>query len=149
MSSPKNKVQEIYCDESGFTGNNLLDEATPFFSYATVAVSHEEAKEFVEKTIRDYKMQASELKFQNLVKNAKGKQAIARILETFCTRSKVTVNHKKYNLACKFYEYIFEPTIASNNSIFYDLEFHKFISNLLYAHFQCKSKYAEEIFQDF
>ena len=28
-------VQEIYCDESGFSGNNLLEEDSPLFSYAS------------------------------------------------------------------------------------------------------------------
>lgn len=149
MSISLNKPQEIYCDESGFTGGNLLDEQAPFFAYAAVAVSHEEATTFVREIIKDYRVQASELKFQNLIKYSKGRQAIARILETFSTRTKVAVSHKKYNLACKFYEYIFEPTVASKSSIFYNLGFHRFISHLLYLHFQQKSDYAEEIFKDF
>ncbi|MGL4503084.1 MAG: DUF3800 domain-containing protein [Planktothrix sp.] len=149
MNIPPNKVQQIYCDESGFTGNNLLDKETPFFAYAAVAVSHEEAKEFVEKLIKDYKIQSSELKFKNLLKSTRGKQAITHTLETFSERAKVSINDKKYSLACKFYEYIFEPTVASKNSIFYNLNFHRFISNSLYCHFQAKKDNAEEIFQDF
>lgn len=149
MSAFHNQIQEIYCDESGFTGNNLLDKETPFFAYSSVAVSNDEAKDYVQKIITDYKVQAGELKFQKLIKYSKGRQAIAHILTTFSDRAKVTVHHKKYNLACKFYEYIFEPTIASKNSIFYNLGFHRFISHLLYLHFQSKSDYAEEIFNDF
>jgi Protein of unknown function (DUF3800) len=149
MSSSQKKIQEIYCDESGFTGNNLLDEATPFFAYATVAVSHEEAKEFVEGVIKDYRVQSGELKFQRLIRYSRGREAITHVLSKFSHRSKVTINHKKFNLACKFYEYIFEPTIASKNSIFYNLNFHRFISNLLYLHFEQKHEYAEKIFEDF
>jgi hypothetical protein len=149
MSVSRNRIQEIYCDESGFTGNNLLDKQTPFFAYSSVAVSNEEAKDYVQKIIKDYRVQAGELKFQKLIKYSKGRQAIAHILSTFHDRAKVTVHHKKYNLACKFYEYIFEPTIASKSSIFYNLGFHRFISHLLYIHFQSKSDYAEEIFKDF
>jgi hypothetical protein len=149
MSNSQKEIQEIYCDESGFTGNNLLDEATPFFAYATVAISHEEANEFVEKVIKDYRVQTNELKFQKLIKYSRGKQAITHILKTFGSRAKVVVNDKKFNLACKFYEYVFEPTISSNISIFYNLNFHNFISHLLYIHFKGKSEYAEEIFEDF
>lgn len=145
----QNKAQEIYCDESGFTGNNLLDDKTPFFAYATVAVNDEEAKVFVEQVLKDYRIQANELKFQKLVKYSRGRQAITHILDSFSTRAKVAVNNKKYNLACKFYEYIFEPTISSQNSIFYNLGFHKFISHVLYLHFEQKSEYAEDIFNDF
>jgi hypothetical protein len=149
MSVFHNQIQEIYCDESGFTGNNLLDKETPFFAYSSVAVSNEEAKDYVQKIIQDYKVQAGELKFQKLIKYSKGRQAIEHILATFSDRAKVTVHNKKYNLACKFYEYVFEPTIASKSSILYNLGFHRFISHLLYLHFQSKSDYAEEIFKDF
>lgn len=57
--------------------------------------------------------------------------------------------HKKYNLACKFFEYIFEPTISENNLAFYTIGFNRFIANLLHLHFEQKAKYAEEIFEDF
>jgi hypothetical protein len=149
MGSFQKEIQEIYCDESGFTGNNLLDEATPFFAYATVAVNDEEAKKFVERVIKDYKIQSGELKFQKLIRYSRGRQAITHILNNFSHRAKVAVHHKKFNLACKFYEYIFEPTVASKNSIFYDLNFHRFISHLLYFHFEQKNEYAGEIFEDF
>lgn len=149
MINNRTTIQEIYCDESGFTGGNLLDAASPFFTYATVAVSQDEAKEFVDKVIKDYKVQSTELKFNKLIKYSRGKQAITYILKTFHEQTKVVVHHKKYSLACKFYEYVFEPTIASNNSLFYNLGFHKFISNFLYLEFQQETKYAEEIFTDF
>jgi len=149
MNDSQKEIQEIYCDESGFTGNNLLDRATPYFAYATVAVSHEEAMVFVERVIKDYQVQGNELKFQNLVRHSKGRQAITHILQAFSTRAKVLVNDKKFSLACKFYEYIFEPTVASKNTIFYNINFHRFISNLLYSHLQGESEYAEKIFEDF
>ncbi|MCP6760084.1 MAG: DUF3800 domain-containing protein [Fischerella sp. CENA71] len=149
MSETQRTIQEIYCDESGFTGNNLLDSQTFYYTYATVAVSHEEAKEFVEQVIKDYKVQANELKFQKLIKYSRGKKAITHILKNFHERMKVVVHHKKYNLACKFFEYVFEPTISPKNSLFYNIDFHRFISNILYLEFQQQSKYAEEIFTDF
>lgn len=47
----------IYCDEAGFTGNNLLDREQPFFAFATVAIEPEAAKDVVAKTVRDYGIQ--------------------------------------------------------------------------------------------
>lgn len=94
MDTFEKESQEIYCDESGFTGNNLLDEATPFFAYATVAVKHEEAKEFVAKIIKDYRVQSSELKFQKLIKYSRGKQAITHILKSFHSHAKVSISDK-------------------------------------------------------
>jgi|LakMenE18May11ns_1017448.scaffolds.fasta_scaffold9384972_2 hypothetical protein len=47
---------------------------TPYFTYAAIAVNHEEAKEFVARVIQDYRLQGNELKFRNLNKHSKGKE---------------------------------------------------------------------------
>jgi hypothetical protein len=69
----KETIQEIYCDESGFTGNDLLDKKDTVFAYATVAINHEEATEYVNNIIQKYKLQGGELKGRNLLKSAKAK----------------------------------------------------------------------------
>jgi len=145
----KETIQEIYCDESGFTGNNLLDQGSTFFAYASVAINHEEATEYVNNIIQKYKLQGGELKGRNLLKSTKGKKVIPEILSTFKDRIKVGVYHKKFNLACKFYEYIFEPPLSEKSSLFYQIKFHRFISNILYLDFVCRSEEAEKIFSDF
>ena len=145
----KQTIQEIYCDESGFTGNDLLDQGSTFFAYASVAINHEEATEYVNNIIQKYKLQGGELKGRNLLKSPKGKKVIAEILSTFKDRIKVGVYHKKFNLACKFYEYIFEPPLSEKSSLFYQIEFNKFISNILYLDIKCQSDDAEKIFSDF
>jgi hypothetical protein len=145
----KETIQEIYCDESGFTGNDLLDKKDTVFAYATVAINHEEATEYVNNIIQKYKLQGGELKGRNLLKSAKGQKVIAEILRNFNGRIKVAVYHKKFNLACKLYEYIFEPVLAQKSSLFYQIKFHRFISNLLYVYFVSQSADAEKIFSDF
>lgn len=44
-------AQTIYCDESGFTGNNLSDLDQPYFVYADVAITPEEATEIKDRTL--------------------------------------------------------------------------------------------------
>ena len=104
--------QEIYCDESGFTGNKLLDRTQPFFTYASVAVRNEDAKYFVEKIIKDYQIQGNELKAQRLLKFNRGRRAITETLKHFSDAFLVSVLHKKYSLACKFFDilYLIEKT---------------------------------------
>ena len=145
----KIQPQEIYCDESGFTGNNLLNIHQTYFTYASIAISNEEATAFVNKLISDFNVQGGELKGKNLLKYNKGKKAITKIIENYHKQIQVTVFHKKYNLACKFFEYIFEPVIQKNNLLFYKIDFHKFISNILYLELKANSKYAEQIFEEF
>jgi hypothetical protein len=56
---------------------------------------------------------------------------------------------KKFALACKFFEYIFEPALAEQNSIFYGCGFHLFVGNLLWAMLRTQNASAESIFEEF
>lgn len=42
--APEPGIYTVYCDESGFTGNNLLDKSQPVFAYAAVAIEPESAE---------------------------------------------------------------------------------------------------------
>ncbi len=139
----------IFCDESGYTGPDLLDPQDPYFSFASVAITPDEASELVNRIIRDYGIQGGELKGRRLLKFVKGRRAIAEILDNLHGRFKVALFEKRFALACKFFEYIFEPTLAQYNGIFYSLGFHWFIANLLHLRFTEKGRYADKIFAEF
>lgn len=145
----KKGVQHIYCDESGSTGNKLLDRNQPIFSFATIAISPEEAQECVDKIIFDFKVQGGELKASKLLSRPKGKEAITRVLELQHDCMRVSLYDKKYSLACNIFEYTFEPVLASYSSIFYSIDFNKFIATILYLHLVAKARFAEKIFEDF
>lgn len=142
-------AQKIYFDESGFTGNNLLHEKQKYFSYGSVATDDEESKDFVEYLIRKYNIQNGELKGGKLVNSSKGQNAIDEILSTFKGRVRSVVSDKKYALAGKYFEYVFEPAISEKNSIFYDLNFHLFIANYLHVELTAKEESAEILHNDF
>lgn len=139
----------LHFDESGFTGNNLLHEQQKIFCYASVECPHEEAKGFVEYIIQKYRIQNGEIKGGKLLKGVRGRRAIDEIIQNFKGRFKISVSDKKYALAGKFFEYIFEPAIQSSNSIFYNINFHRFVSNMLHVEFTVRGAMAEEIFEDF
>lgn len=141
--------QKIYFDESGFTGNNLLHPHQRYFAYGSIATDDFEAKEFVAALIMKYGIQGGELKGSRLVQFNKGRKAIDEIFNHFEGRIKLSVSEKKYALACKFFEYIFEPCISEINSLFYGIGFHKFIANMLYVEFLARGAGAEQIFGDF
>mgnify|MGYP000376040081 CR=1 FL=1 len=83
--------------------------------------------------IKKYKIQTAELKGTNLLtqKSGKGKEAILEILRHFNGKYKVSIHNKKFALACKFFEYIFEPIIASSSTLFYKNNFHFSIDLIL------------------
>jgi hypothetical protein len=141
--------QCIYFDESGFTGNNLLHPSQKFFAYASVASDDLEAEKFVEEAIRKYRVQGGELKGKNLVRFARGRNLIDEIFGHFGNRLKLSISDKKFALACKFHEYIFEPCYSANNSLFYGIGFHRFIANILYIELVARGAGAEEIFGEF
>jgi len=141
--------QKIYFDESGFTGNNLMNHQQKHFAYGSVATDDTEAREFVSGLIKKYGIQNGELKGRNLVQFNKGRKAIDEIFEHFEGRIKISISDKKFALACKFFEYIFEPCISDINSLFYRIGFHKFIANMLYVEFLGRGAGAEQIFEEF
>lgn len=124
----------VYFDESGYTGENLLKEDQPTFSYATVEIDNDEAEKLVSSILEKYpkQTQSGELKATTLLKTEKGREAIFEILSTIQNDIKISVSDKKYALACKFFEYMIEPVIAPKSTIFYSLNFHKYVSNVLY-----------------
>ena len=142
-------AQTIYFDEAGFTGNHLLDIEQRFFAYASVATDDDEAKDFVESLIRRYNIQGGELKGGSLVRFNKGRKAIDELIKEFDGRLLFTIAEKKYTLACKFFEYIFEPCISQISTLFYGCDFHKFISTILYVEFMARGAGADQIFEEF
>lgn len=148
LNNDLNNLQ-IYCDESGFTGNKLLDVDQPIFTFASVASNEEEAKFIVAKIIKDYGIQNGEIKSGNLVKSQKGLRALDEILEILDERYKICICDKKYAIAGKFFEYIFEPALAQKNSIFYGINFHRFITDYLHLKLVTQDKSAEVIFEEF
>ncbi|MBW4237605.1 DUF3800 domain-containing protein [Enterobacter roggenkampii] len=145
-------IKNVYFDESGFTGNNLLSKDQPYFSYAAVVTDDEESKQFVDYIIQKYSIAAGELKGSTLVNSKRLQPAVDEILCHFRGRMRVVVNEKKYALSGKFFEYIFEPVLAAKSSIFYNLKFHLFISNIMYFSLIAKDEYSELLhsrFEDF
>lgn len=141
--------QNIYFDESGFTGNNLLSENQKFFAYGSVATSDSEAKEIVEHILKKHKIQGGELKGKNLLKSNSGKRAVTELLELYDGRMKSVVQNKKFALGGKFFEYVFEPVLSQKISLFYHLNFHKFIANYLHIETVTNEIIAEDLFADF
>jgi hypothetical protein len=131
------------------TGNDLLDPNQAFFSYAGVAIDSERAEGVVKRLLRDHKLQGIELKGKKLVKSGSGRRAVRALIQEVRDEAHLVVHHKKYALACKFFEYIFEPVLASKNSIFYEAGFHRFIANLLYFWTEAQQASAVQLLTDF
>lgn len=129
----------ISCDEAGFTGDNLLNSDQPFFSYASHDLTLPEAESLVRRVRAKHPVQMPELKAAKLLKTLRGKALIADILRELDGRYIVTLYDKRYSLAAKLFEYLFEPVLQSNNALFYRHNFHRFIAMFFFMLMRDKS----------
>lgn len=139
---------ELYCDEAGFTGNDLLETSQPYFVYAAVNFTQEEIDEILKEIHRRYPVQNGEIKGKILVKNFKGQALIKDLFRRYGSRVKFVYHDKKYALAAKMVEYGIEPFLSSNGS-FYAEGLNRYLALGLYYSFEAKRPSAEGLFTDF
>ena len=144
------QARSIFCDEAGFTGDHMLDEEQPVFTFASVAVEESEAKQIVSRLRAEHpRVQGAELKGARLAKSTGGRALIHDALRSIRGRYLATIYDKKFSLACKFFEYIFEPVLARNSALFYANDFHRFIGALVYMNFVLKDEAVTRLMAQF
>ena len=139
----------IYCDEAGNNGNDLLQESQPYFVYAALNIQEADAEQMVQHLKTTYRLQGVEPKGVNIVRTKHGQAAILDLYERYADQVRIVYHHKKYALACKFFEYIFEPAISSFNMLFYRSNFHRFIANVVFEGLMLNPGSPEKIFREF
>ena len=97
-------VRKLYCDESGFTGPDLLNRDQKYFCYSSVLIDPSHAAELVTKVRVDHKLQGDELKGSQLLKNSRGRKAALQIFEAAYSMSVSSMADKRFSLAGKLYE---------------------------------------------
>lgn len=142
-------MKTIYCDEAGFTGNRLWDSDQPVFAYSAVDITPAESHSFVAQVKQDFNLGTAELKGGSLCRKPRGQKVVMRVLEEMNDKAKVSIFDKKFALAAKFFEYVFEPVLSPISTVFYDFEFNKFIANGLYAHMRTNDSQAINVLENF
>jgi hypothetical protein len=138
----------IFCDESGFSGNNLFLDKDRHFVYASVAISNDEAIDIVKKIRMDSGTKADELKFEKLGDKPRGREAVKWFLKEHGKKVGIFHADKKYATAGKFFECVFEPVLRPMKPLFYDILFHRFVSMFLFDAWACGDPVAIELLQD-
>ena len=138
----------IFCDESGFSGNNLFLDKDRHFVYASVAIANDEAVEIVKKIRADSRTKADELKFEKLGATPRGREAVRWFLEMHGEKVGIFHADKKYATAGKFFECVFEPVLRPRKPFFYDIMLHRFVSMLIYDAWAGGDPVATELLQD-
>jgi len=111
-------VVEIACDESGFSGSNLLDAATPVFTHASVDLCVEEAVELIQTLRSGFRRSLSEFKSGQFLRGPQAGQALEGLLAALNGRAHVYLVDKEYFLVTRIVDlFLVEPSYAAGTRL--------------------------------
>lgn len=115
-------MRQIFFDECGNTGQNLIDEADPIFVLASCSFTNDEEQELLSHFQRLPQFNSSELKFTSLRKSPQGQKAVLDFLGSAKVTSKaaaVVVFHKPFMVVTKYCDLVLEPSMREAGVDFY------------------------------
>lgn len=126
----------IWCDESGYTGGDLINREQPLFAYAAHDLTADESAALVSKIRAGRKrpIQAKELKAggkTGLRKRDDWPEIAAIALDGLEGRMQFVITEKRLAFAGKVFEYLVEPVIADNSLVFYRHGLHRLVASSL------------------
>ncbi|WP_412543910.1 hypothetical protein R8Z50_15885 [Longispora sp. K20-0274] len=113
---------EIACDESGFSGTNLLDPATPVITHASVDLTIGEAAGLIATLRSGFRFSPAEFKSGQFLRGPGAAEALDWFLAALAGRANVHVVDKEYFLATRIVDLLLaEPTYAAGTRLTQDL----------------------------
>jgi Protein of unknown function (DUF3800) len=111
-------VVEIACDESGFSGTNLLDAATPVFTHASVDLRIDEAVELIRTLRSGFRWSLNELKSGQFFRDPQAGEALEWLLAALNGRAHVHLVDKEYFLVTRIVDlFLVEPSYAAGTRL--------------------------------
>ncbi|WP_324698521.1 DUF3800 domain-containing protein [Novosphingobium sp. RL4] len=110
----------IFLDESGYTGDDLLNPEQPFFVVASSVIGDAEAAELLRRCFPRY--QGAEFKFSNIWKRAghrDGLRTLAREIPMLQDQVYLWIIDKRFCLLTKMLDYLIEPMVYDAGRDFY------------------------------
>jgi hypothetical protein len=114
-------VVEIACDESGFSGTNLLDPATPVITHASVDLRVDEAVGLVAALRSGFRCSPNEFKSGQFLRGPNAAQALEWFLAALGGRAHVHLVDKEYFLVTRIVDlFLAEPSYAAGTRLTQD-----------------------------
>jgi hypothetical protein len=114
-------VVEIACDESGFSGSNLLHPATPVITHASVDLCVDEAFELVAALRSGFWCWPNEFKSGQFLRSPKAGEALEWFLAALSGRAHVHLVDKEYFLVTRIVDlFLAEPSYAAGTRLTQD-----------------------------
>jgi hypothetical protein len=109
---------EIACDESGFSGTNLLDAVTPVFTHASVDLRVDEAVELIRALRSEFRWSLSEFKSGQFLRSPQAGEALEWLLKALNGRAHVHLVDKEYFLVTRIVDlFLLEPSYAAGTRL--------------------------------
>jgi hypothetical protein len=117
-ASTTGAVVEVACDESGFSGTNLLDTATPVFTHASTDLDADEAAGLVGELRSGSRWSLGELKSAQFFRSPHAGEAAGWLLESLVGRAHVHVVDKEFFLVTRVVDlFLVEPSYAAGTRL--------------------------------
>jgi hypothetical protein len=118
MPAPGATVVEIACDESGFSGTNLLDPATPVITHASVDLGVAEAARLITSLRSGFRCSPSEFKSGQFLRSPKAGEALEWFVAALSGRAHVHLVDKEYFLVTRIVDLLLaEPSYAAGTRL--------------------------------
>ncbi|MGW5082122.1 DUF3800 domain-containing protein [Micromonospora echinospora] len=111
-------VLEIACDESGFSGTNLLDPATPVIVHASVDLSRDEAADLIRTLRSGFRFSPDEVKSRQFLRRREAAEAVDWFLSALRGRAYVHLVDKEFFLATRVVDLLLaEPSYEAGTRL--------------------------------
>src|SRR6185312_9930785 len=115
-------VVEIACDESGFSGTNLLGSATPVITHASVDLRAGEAGELIAALRSGFRCSLEEVKSGQFLRGPGAGAALADFLAALSGRAHVHLTDKEFFVVTRIVDLLLvEPSYAAGTRLTQDL----------------------------
>ena len=114
-------VVEIACDESGFSGTNLLHPATPVITHASVDLSVGDAVGLIAALRSGFRFSPNEFKSGQFLRSPKAGEALGWLLAALSGRAHVHLVDKEYFLVTRIVDlFLADPSYAAGTRLTQD-----------------------------
>jgi len=111
-------VVEIACDESGFSGTNLLDPSSPVMAHASLDLHVGEAVELIATLRSEFRFSPREFKFGQFLRSPAASEAMQCFLAALHGRAHVHLVDKEYFLVTRVVDLLLaEPSYAAGTRL--------------------------------
>ncbi len=111
-------VVEIACDESGFSGTNLLDPATPVITHASVDLTAGEAVALIADLRSGFRFSPDEFKSGPFLRGPRATEALPWLLTALAGRAHVHLADKQFFLATRVFDlFLAEPSYMAGTHL--------------------------------